>query len=646
MKHKASSILAALMLSLLLAGLASAATQSISIPITMDYPLVRSLMVKQAFTGPGESTVVLDEMGGCTFIALWEPQVTPSAAGDKLSVACRIKVRAGVPLLNKCVNTVDWEGYIELLEEVRLSPKTWQLTYATVDSKLYTRSQGEVAKVSQVIWDLVKTHVHAYIDRINLNLTPPVKDFQEFMPLVFNPGQQARVRTWLASLRPGPVKVTPTALKAELRMEVETAPPEEDESLEISQAQVERLMRAWQSYDSFLVYQISLAARYPLTQGERQTLLDTLLEARYALIARLANPARGGRDVVREQFVASWDKLSPILRRHLEKDAKRPGMSYLGYFTAADALKALDALGPTMDLDISRNGLIRLAQLLSGQDRPVDLAYSTAVDPELRRNLGLGPPLDESGPAFKETELPLPVEMMGPEPPPSDPGGEDHPPYLPPASSWLPWRWLVGTAWATEAPPGGWHEIRPWLLTRQNRELYLERIKEALRVGAQKPLNQGGAELRDAFSDLVVAAAWQESCWRQFISRGGNVTFMRSVNNTSVGLMQVNEIVWRGIYKPESLRWNVLYNIKAGVDILHLYMTKHALPQQDRLRPLPPDVLAQAVYAMYNGGPGQLNNFLKRQAKKSPSPHDRAFAAKYSWVKNEQWDKLSRCLGE
>jgi hypothetical protein len=356
------------------------------------------------------------------------------------------------------------------------------------------------------------------------------------------------------------------------------------------------------------------------------------------------------------------------MRRHLERETGQARLSYLAFFTAADALAALDKLGPTLGLDISRNGLIRLARLLTANDKS-ELTYSWAVDPGLRRTLGMGPALSEAGPSFQVEELLAPAGALEPAAPAGE--GQGEPGQTPAAPAFpgqggrgnpFPWSsrldpaailsrlgdWLVPPAWASlEMPPAAWQEIKPWLLTGDNREVYLERIKEALRLAGQKAASSGGLgeEVRKSFVSLVKAAAWQESCWRQFIAPGGRVTFMRSSNNTSVGMMQINERVWRGIYNPGSLRWNALYNIKAGTEILHQYLTRYALDRQGGGRSLPPDTLAQAVYAMYNAGPGQMDNFLKRQARKAPNLHDRLFGEKYGWVCNEQWEKIDRCLG-
>ena len=70
----------------------------------------------------------------------------------------------------------------------------------------------------------------------------------------------------------------------------------------------------------------------------------------------------------------------------------------------------------------------------------------------------------------------------------------------------------------------------------------------------------------DTYRRLVPATAWQESCWRQFIRRGGKLVAIRS-RVGSVGIMQVNERVWRGVYDRKGLVGDIAYNTRAGAEI-------------------------------------------------------------------------------
>lgn len=648
-----------LLLGLGLAWAPAAQAETVALPITLEYPTLRNLMVQQSFPEPGEKATVLNQFGGCTLIELSQPEVAPER--DLLRVRCAIKVRVGVSVAGRCLNPVDWNGFIDLVQRPSLTPRTWQLVFHTLESRLYNRD-GQPAEVAQTMWDLIKQHVHAYLDRQTIDLAPPMKDLQAFLPLLMDQESQPRMQAWMKSIRPGPITITPLALKANILMDVAPQGPQEQERLSISSHELQRFVDAWQAWDSYLVYQINYLGRQPLTAQEQRLLLDTLLETRYRFVNELNqdNPGRG--DVVREQFALAWQRLAPILRRHLEADHQRASLDYLGFFTAADALEALDKLGPTLGVDVSRNGLIRLARLLEGQDGyGPNLEYNQAVDTTLRRTLGLGPALQVAGPAYGAQELP-----WSPPPPSQDPtaGQPDSdqdpaplpqdPPELmaPPADrgpvSWL-LRWLSPPAWAADSgqPPNA-QEIKPWVLAGSNRELYRERFREAIRVGVRKTLEARPLDSRyhDMFHDLVTSTAWQESCWRQFITTGSKVTYLRSYNNSSVGVMQINERVWRGMYNLPSLRWNVLYNIRAGCEILELYTREYALEGSPRVRALEQGTLIKAIYAMYNGGPAQFERYLKRQSSGSLMVSDKLFAEKYNWVKGGQWDKLDRCWGD
>jgi hypothetical protein len=108
--------------------------------------------------------------------------------------------------------------------------------------------------------------------------------------------------------------------------------------------------------------------------------------------------------------------------------------------------------------------------------------------------------------------------------------------------------------------------------------------------------------------------------------------------------MQVHVRVWRGMYAPKSLRWNIHYNALAGAEILELYLRRYGLKRVGPEILLDDNLLARAVYAMYNGGPDQLDLFLKRVQKDRLQISDRLFKEKYEWVEKGRWDKIGVCL--
>ena len=103
---------------------------------------------------------------------------------------------------------------------------------------------------------------------------------------------------------------------------------------------------------------------YRLSADDRRRLLDTLLAVRYQFFTALTT-ATIERDIIRQQFVVAWKNLTPVFRHHLGGQPSGNLLGYLAFFTASDALVALNRIGPQLGLEIDREGLIHLAHLLS-----------------------------------------------------------------------------------------------------------------------------------------------------------------------------------------------------------------------------------------------------------------------------------------
>ena len=623
-----------LVLILLLPGYASSKT--VSLPLSIDYPLLRSLFINCAFTDPDQTSVVLDENNGCRKIKISEPIFTEENA--RVRFETKLQIHIGTNIGNTCLMPIEWEGYLALFMEPRIDSNEWVLSFDTVDSALYDKNH-ETAHVAGIVWTFAKPLVYDYLNNITINLAPPVSEVQSFLSSLFSPDLDLRAKKMISSFRPGKIVTTPDAVRVAILADIEEL-YEKDEDIEqevLSEEERQKFIEIWEAWDPFLVHMITLLSKEPLSDDDRQILLDALLEARYSFITE---PLDGtvNRDFVRDQFITAWSQLSPVFRHHLSDVPCKATLGYLAFFTASDALSALDEIGPTLGIEISRNGLIRLARLLGARESEV-LAYSPGTDLELREVLGLGLPPDASGPAFDVDELEIDTEETS--------YGKNGIHQLLHAVMPI----YCTTAWAAEKndPANQLDTMKQWIVPKENLTPYLEKIKTLLQDTSSDVLRNGkiAEKYHDLYRQIVLSATWQESCFRQFKVRKGKVTYLRSYNNTSVGLMQINERVWRGMYDANHLRWDINYNARAGCEIIDLYFRRYALRKMEKMKlekPLDNDTIARLMYAMYNGGPGQFHKFLKRGKKGKYYLSDKLFFEKYSWVKNNQWDNISKCL--
>ena len=381
MMHLGKILLTLALLLGLFAG--SGRAETLTLPITLDYAFIQAALKQQVFRYPGSRAVVLDQ--GCNKIALWNPRV--SRAGDHLRLLCSLKVDTGVEVLDSCVGASGWQGLLDVRQRVWLEPKSLRIRVQTQSSRLL-EPDGRPAKGQNMLYSLVRDYVHRYLDNFVVRLQQPMQDLQKNIPLFFEPGMRKQAYAWLRTLRSGGVRVMDHALRLSLVIDVKkTRRNKRPSGPELSPAERKELMRCWELWDAFLVYKLSTLAGHSLSRPERDLALKVLLDNRRAM-DRARNQPNPSRDLVLKQFMESWRRLSPVLRRHLWSGAHPDAMFRLfAFMTAADVLTALGRRGPDLGLDISERGLKHLARLLGHQTG--DLRYAPGYNPALRRLFGL-----------------------------------------------------------------------------------------------------------------------------------------------------------------------------------------------------------------------------------------------------------------
>jgi len=626
--------------------------ETVSFPLNLDYSFLNTLVIHTAFTGPGRTMILTDPDNDCQQISLANPKF--SSRNNLLQADVAVHLKGGTLMGENCLLPMEWDGYLIVNMKPRVIPGAWQLAFDPVDSVLLDKNHRP-AGLAGHLWNFFKAPVMARMGHIRIAVNEPVDELKPFLQSVVPETDLPRMNAMLASLRPGSVAAGSDALKIKFTAVIEMPPPVDMEPAPkaLTPKEINAFIEIWETWDAFLVRTLTTLTDMPLTSAERETLLTVLLDTRYRFIAELKSdaPADSG-DFVREQFVEAWQKLSPIFKNHLaiQMSNRMPGQpgdnswGYLAFFTASDALAALDKLGPLFNIEISKNGFIRLARMLS-ENKALALQYSQAVDPDLRKLLDMTPPVEISPPS-------LDPEDPDKEYPENNSKTDSSP------TSMNSRQWIVSQFFRALSPKACWakkagtlpslKEMRHWLVTRDNVDTHLQKIKPLMDAAFKENLKKNSIpeNYHKMFQKAAYATAWQESCFRQFVVDDQKLMYIRSYNNTSVGMMQINERVWRGMYSLEQLRWNIRYNVEAGMDILSLYLKKYALPKMKSLKGkevLDNDGVACALYAMYNEGPGGFSGYVKRRSTGKFSRIDNHFKGKYNWVKNGQWDKLGDC---
>jgi hypothetical protein len=335
---------------------------------------------------------------------------------------------------------------------------------------------------------------------------------------------------------------------------------------------------------------------------EQETeLFDVLVNLRQDLLDVLNTPHHRGDEPARQLFVAAWKGLAGSLARAASSQSDyASALQYLSFLGAGEALSALEQLGPAVGIELTDDGLRRLARMLL-PDADVDpLDRGDEVDPELRKALGFGAPLP--------------------------------PPQIQPDASWMDW--IIPRAIASVAlDPSMVQRLNNWVPKTRDMDAYLPMVRDVLRavVVQQLDAKELPADYHALFRSLVFSTAWQESCWRQFTAKDRMRVPVQS-GTGDLGIMQINPRVWRGLYDLHGLRWDIVYNARAGADILEHYLTRYALKKGEHKVTGGTVNLARSAYAAYNGGPRRYDRYRRADSTPQGKKIDALFYEKFKQI--------------
>ena len=523
----------------------------LEIPLRVPLDTVREAL--KTALGP-----TLYREGPCRYLDLGEPRL--EATPEALRLSGPGKGSLGVEIGGTCRRAVAWRGAVDFTLVPRID-EAGKLRVKILESGLSHASTG-----INMLWDMGKRQVHARLERVSYDLGASREALRGLLRSAVPPGQAAMMDGVLRDMQVLAPRIEGNEIVVPVALELPDAwiaTPAAASAAPLTEAEMDALDEALQPWDAFLVYIVRQAAADGQDSELRRRLFTLLLDSRYQLVSIISGEAKADGDPLRALFLETWSELRTILG-----DAQRAGtlppslLRYALFVDAGDALVALENATP--GLALSADGLRQLARSLKPGDTVDPLAYQWEVDTELR---GL----------FNVTE---PPEIDSPPPAPT--------------KSWLDF--FIGRAFAEQA-------LDRWVPTRDELDDYSQRIGGLLQ------------KYDTSYRKLVPTTALIESCWRQYVVRGGKVTYLRSASH-SVGIMQVNQKVWRGFYDVERLRWDTAYNVRAGAQILARYVKDYAIPYAEKAGD--PNVIPRAAYAVYNAGPRAVGRF----AKAHPHPRE------------------------
>jgi len=612
----------------LLAGvmaLATALTGSVAlaaevrIPINLDAAFLNRVLINKAFSADGGIATPWNDGTGCNYLVLKDPVITITEG--RVVLLSRGEARVGKPLTDTtCLTFLDWKGFLQTEQVPRIDPDGSRVRFKVSDSKLLDENMKERLK-SKTVWSWVKKHAHPELERVELDLTAVVEDVGALLPEFLSSVETTRMQTLVESMRLDGVRYGTDTVITDLVMTVDDTQtdvsprPNADAEPVLNEKELTQWQERWQAWDSFVTYTVKELAGAATSRATRSELLSVMLQARLELDSMLAEPVNIDRDPLRDLFTRSWRRLTPLMQNVSNNIPTKSAIQLFGFIAAGDALSALDKLGPVTGMEISVAGLRRLARMVAMTESATDpfSTHSDEVDPSLRDLFDFGPPLEE------------PEELV--------PQGFLNRLLSPAYADFSTDRLLA-------------KQLNKIIVTPKNARRYVPMVSELLVQTLDASLQEEplDAEFFDIARPMVLATAWQESCFRQHVRSGNKMIPLRSKAG-AVGLMQVRPSIWRGFYKPSALRNDIGYNARAGTEILLHYMRDYVIAKGEHERDGGIDNVVRATYATYNGGPAHLKRYRRASTSKNLRKIDKAFWNKFQKIRDGEESAPLACFG-
>jgi hypothetical protein len=643
----------------ILAESAPACASQVRIPLTIDYVTLREALKRQLYNAPGGRAELWNGLDDCQYLYAENPELArataPGAATVKLETSNSLGL--GVAVGSQCLNAIQWSGIVETLGVPYIAPGL-QLKFHFTDLNVYDSAHQKTQIVSKG-FDLIKSYLIPRLNDFSYDLRPAVQQLAGMITDSIPPDAADRLRAAIASLAAEPdIAALDEGIRVTLVMNVPDLPPASSTAPGASSSPTPAELKAFQDtldqWDAFLVFSIKQLGNAVGDQQFRNQLLQILLDSRYRLTQALYNPPTTAEpDPVRALFLDEWRQLGDAVRA-----AARRGMlgahalEFMSFISAGDALFALDQAAPALGMRISAADLRRLAHIMAPSATGDPLQFNDGEDPDLKKIFGVPEPPNGHHPIEEEN---IPPSAPGALPSNSIPLPAPSPSarlFLFPQEKGLTARLLDLLSPSDADAAEGEAQLMPQLqnvadrlyravVTQANADAYRHDMGLLLDLSADRQVVDGAVDPDNSatFVTLVRSAAWQESCWRQFVNDGARIRWLES-STGDIGLMQVNKHVWRGFYDIDRLKWDVLYNAGAGCEIL-ARMMRYALAQP-KFDPVPvAGHLARSAYAAYNGGPGACNRWRRREPP-TLKQIDSSFWEKFQAVENgTQIDILS-----
>ncbi|MCQ8104680.1 hypothetical protein NP590_11235 [Methylomonas sp. SURF-2] len=332
--------------------------REINVPVPLDYRLIRNVLVQQLFTGPEQTARVWKDGKECSFLDLSNPQI--SGVNGQVKIDNNVRAQFGAKMGGKCMTLVKWSGILETLQKPVLD-KTGNVLSFPVTSTNAFDGNGQKLNIDQ-LQELLQQVVAPRLAGLKIDLNESRDDIVKILLPYVAAEDSEQLHDSVASLRFNSAKADAQSIVVNLGFVANIKPANNAPVAALNADELQQWQTVWQKWQSSLDKSIDQIPLPDDLTGNRDTLHEVLQKAGRAFEQGLSGEQPDGNDPVRVFINESWDKLAPLLRAVSKQLPGAEGLRYLTLIAATDLMYELESIGSPFGLEISANGLRKIAR--------------------------------------------------------------------------------------------------------------------------------------------------------------------------------------------------------------------------------------------------------------------------------------------
>jgi hypothetical protein len=331
-----------------------------NLPIQLDYTLVKKAVVSQLFKGEGGAAEVWKDKHKCSFLNLFNPRI--SGVGGQIKLLNDVQAQFGTSFGGQCIPILAQEGTLETLQQPTISPDQSVLSLPVTKAILYDR-KGQRLNIDK-LQDLINKVASPKLAAVKIDLNESRGDMEKTLTGFLPPEKAGEIKQILSTLKFNSAEANDNGIKVKLAFDAPLKKQDPKPEAPFTEAEQKQWQATWQEWDGFLTKTINQAASETKSPELRDTLTEILLDSRSAFQAGLKAQSPQSADPVRVFFTDTWQKLSPHMHELAKELPEVEALRYLTFIAATDVMYELENLGAPFGLEISSDGLRKLARMV------------------------------------------------------------------------------------------------------------------------------------------------------------------------------------------------------------------------------------------------------------------------------------------